>query len=156
MRYEDGIPELKPVANFKESERAAVVERIVSENSRRRTRAVVCIETGDTFHSANDAAIAVKRSRQAIVCAISNDRSCGGFHWKYAPRTDGEPVRVGRPPQPLLIGGKLYASISDAARQLNTPRWCIYNSMNRGYMNVRVEVKYVDPSNFQIEAGSAA
>lgn len=53
-------------------------------------KTVVCIETGQTFYSAVQAAAHFGLSKCAVWNAIKNGQTCKGFHWKYLEDTEND------------------------------------------------------------------
>lgn len=53
--------------------------------TRNRKKRVMCIETGQIFESAREASLSLGLNKGAITTTIyyGNNRTCGGFHWKY-------------------------------------------------------------------------
>lgn len=55
------------------------------------SRAVVCIETGKVFLSQIEAGETIAVSHRHISDCCKNDRhTCGGYHWRYASRSEAE------------------------------------------------------------------
>lgn len=50
-----------------------------------RKRAVICIETGEIFESASDAARNINGTSQSKINMVCNGKrnTCGGYHWRY-------------------------------------------------------------------------
>lgn len=50
-----------------------------------RKRKVQCIETGDIFESATEAARKVPKTTQSKICMVCRGQrnTCGGYHWRY-------------------------------------------------------------------------
>ena len=53
-------------------------------------KTVICIETGQTFYSAVQAAAHFGLSKCAVWNAIKNGKKCNGFHWKYLEETEDD------------------------------------------------------------------
>ena len=53
-------------------------------------KTVICIETGQTFYSAVQAAAHFGLSKCAVWNAIKNGKKCNGFHWKYLEDAENE------------------------------------------------------------------
>ena len=53
-------------------------------------KTVVCIETGQTFYSAIQAAAHFGLSKSAVWYAIKKGQTCKGFHWKYLEETEND------------------------------------------------------------------
>lgn len=56
-------------------------------------KTVICIETGQTFYSAVQAAAHFGLSKCAVWNAIKNGQKCNGFHWKYYHEEDQDEHR---------------------------------------------------------------
>lgn len=48
-----------------------------------RARSVLCVETGEVFHSISSAMNAKGTSRNISTCCRGITETCGGYHWKY-------------------------------------------------------------------------
>ena len=53
--------------------------------SEARKRKVQCIETGEIFESASEAARKVPKTTQSKICMVCRGQrnTCGGYHWRY-------------------------------------------------------------------------
>jgi len=54
-------------------------------HERNRVR-LLCVETGELYHSMLEAAVAVDRTPAAITMAARDGTVCAGFHWKKLER----------------------------------------------------------------------
>lgn len=85
-------------------------------------RPVICVETGQTFDSLKDAAAAIGvKSSSNFIAAIKENRTLGGYHWRYA---DLE-APVGTPsdqshPKPVVCyeTGEVFESLAAAGRSV--------------------------------------
>lgn len=56
--------------------------------SEARKRKVECIETGEIFESATDAARKIPNTTQSKICMVCRGqrKTCGGYHWRYVEK----------------------------------------------------------------------
>lgn len=56
--------------------------------SEARKRKVECIETGEIFESASDAARKIPNTTQSKICMVCRGqrKTCGGYHWRYVEK----------------------------------------------------------------------
>lgn len=88
-------------------------------------RPVICLETGESFPTYNDAARAYGLSGTDIRKAVVHKSPIKGLNWRLAYEVDREQIRARqskRPGGPRLMveceDGTLYPSIVDAARSV--------------------------------------
>ena len=63
----------------------------IKRHSRKVSKAVVCVETGEVFLSQLDAGNKISVSHKHISdCCKNNRHTCGGYHWRYASREEAE------------------------------------------------------------------
>lgn len=67
------------------------LSREKNSKRQRKIKCIRCIETGEVFNSASEAARAVERTTSAICCcAGGRTKTCAGLHWEYYNKTEGD------------------------------------------------------------------
>ena len=105
-------------------------------------RKVICLETGEEFESAADAAAAASVSGGNICCAIrSGGRACG-FHWAFADDQDiaeklaryfgGDHAHRRGGKVICIETGEEYESVAAAVTETSVPLNTIYSAIRRG------------------------
>lgn len=58
----------------------------VQKATNARKKPVICVETGDQFESASDAARHIHKATQSKItmACLGQRKTCGGYHWRYA------------------------------------------------------------------------
>ena len=57
----------------------------VKKATNARKKKIQCVETGEIFESASDAARKIPKTSQSKICMVCRGQrnTCGGYHWKY-------------------------------------------------------------------------
>ena len=81
-----GLTEVNHKNGKRDDNRVENLEWVTHIQNMRKSNAckkTLCVDTGEVFHSASDAARAKGLSRKGVSCAAARKGTSGGFHWEY-------------------------------------------------------------------------
>jgi len=120
---------LHPETEFKKGHKFP--KEIIDKCANAHKKKVVCVETGEIFDGIIDA---TNKYKVNFISACCKGRvlTAAGYHWQYLEDyIQGKPIREDKKGRRIKYKGKIYHSISEAARENNIDRKTIYKYLEQ-------------------------